>query len=696
MVDAGHGSDAFTDPDLYRRALSLRRASQFDDSMDLYNELDRRNPGFGAGATKFGRRIDAARHTFLWKNRKYRPVGDRNARLYEKDPDHKEAPERLHWAIEGLIRAGQYKRAAGYLDVARERFADHPRFRAKFDRHMKIYEGAGRYSDAALVLPALQGSSQRSRSKARLRFLVPYYAYRAGKYAEAIAGFDGLVAGRSSERISSLYYRGKAKLASGDRRGGRADHRRLSAQFPDNWYAVVLRSRYRQREADPAQMARARLGRWPGRAASATPLIAPLASVTAAEMVQRTSMAVPRTTGHPLPPLYPPPRDSDGRPVPANFDGWSWPGLMSLGKGSEPEPAAQVDVAGGTDRKGSAPALDKPSASVTGHGSMPAFDPLQVPPTWELSSYWNPQVANAVWQRFVKDHQVLWPDLPVAFELSQVGLYELAGPILAQVHQEVRSLKRSRSKRVRVARWRAAGGRHIDLEAERWAQILDLNINSGKWRQIFGAAGYPASVTAFALESVSFSKHSRLEPEGRAVWTLNYPAAFAPHVWRAAWEHDLDPLLMLAVMRVESRYRHDAISRAGAMGLVQIMPATGHRVAALMGDTEFRVDRLLEPGLNIRMGTFYLGKLMERFGDRQFALAVGSYNGGPHNIGRWLADKTGMPFEEFIEEIQFHETRVYTQRVLEYYAVYCELYGNGAWPLLPEMTSADDPEVINF
>ena len=250
--------------------------------------------------------------------------------------------------------------------------------------------------------------------------------------------------------------------------------------------------------------------------------------------------------------------------------------------------------------------------------------------------------------------------------------------------------------RARGTRWRAAGGEAVDPEAERWSKILEADISSHQWRQIFGAAGYPASVTAFSLESVPFSQHSRLEPEGRAVWTLNYPAAFSPYVWQAAWDYDLDPLLMLAVMRVESRYRHDAVSRAGAMGLVQIMPATGHRVAALMGDSDFRVDRLTEPGLNIRMGTYYMGELVRRFGSRQFALAVGSYNGGPHNVGRWLKDKQGIPFEEFVEEIQFHETRAYTKRVLEYYSVYCELYGDGAWPLLPQKTSPDRPEVINF
>jgi soluble lytic murein transglycosylase-like protein len=362
---------------------------------------------------------------------------------------------------------------------------------------------------------------------------------------------------------------------------------------------------------------------------------------------------------------------------------------MSLGMGSDRLiPSSSIPVA--TNRvpvPGAAPLVDADESGL---------DFMQVPPTWEISSHWDPAVAGEVWERFATVHQDLWPDLPVAFELSQVGLFELAGPIVAGVFKEIRRTGAKRKQRARIARYRAGGGQIVDAEAERWAKILDLKIKADQWRQIFGAAGYPASVTDFAIKTVPFGQHSRLEPEGRALWTLNYPAAFAPHVWRAAWEHDVDPLLMLAVMRVESRYRHDAVSRAGALGLVQIMPATGHRVAALLGESDFRVDRLLEPGLNIRMGTFYLGELIRRFGNRQFALAVGSYNGGPHNIGRWLFEKAGMPFEEFVEEIQFRETRAYTRRVLEYYAVYCELYGDGAWPLLPEKTVADDPSVINF
>jgi len=689
MVEGGYGAETFSDRELYRRALSLRTAAQFDDSMDLYLALDERNPGTGKDGTAFGRGIDAARHGFLWKNRKYGPVGNLNADLYDREPNHPEAADRIHWAIEGLLRAGEYKRAASYLDIARKRFPKHTRFHRKFERHMKIYEGAERYDAASEVLTAWRASSSRARSKARLRFLLPYYSYRTGKLAEAIAGFDGLMSQRRSERAAVLYYRGKAKLASGDRRGGRADHRALSVEFPDNWYSVVLRSRYRAKEADPAQMALARTGRWPGTPARLSSRRSPLSTPSPSEMVRRASSAVARPSRSPSSPVHPPARDSDGRVLPTSVTGWSSSSLMSLGMGSDRLISSNRVLSPPATPPASAPAalVDAGEAEL---------DFMQVPPIWQESTHWDPEEARGVWEHFATDHRDLWPDLPVAFELSQVGLFELAGPIVAGVFKEIRQTGSRRKQRARIARYRAGGGRVEDPEAQRWARILDLNIEPEQWRQIFGAAGYPASVTDFAIKTVPFAQHSRLEPEGRALWTLNFPAAFAPHVWRAAWEYDVDPLLMLAVMRVESRYRHDAVSRAGALGLVQIMPATGHRVAALLGESDFRVDRLLEPGLNIRLGTFYLGELIRRFGDRQFALAVGSYNGGPHNIGRWLSEKAGVPFEEFVEEIQFRETRAYTRRVLEYYAIYCELYGDGAWPLLPERTLEDDPSVINF
>ena len=134
----------------------------------------------------------------------------------------------------------------------------------------------------------------------------------------------------------------------------------------------------------------------------------------------------------------------------------------------------------------------------------------------------------------------------------------------------------------------------------------------------------------------------------------------------------------------------------GALGLVQVMPATGSKVAALGEFEDFRVERLLEPAVNIEVGTWYMGKLLARFGPGQFPLAVGSYNGGPHNIGRWLKAKVGADLEDFVEEIAFDETRHYVKKVTGYYAIYADLYGDGAPVLLPPRTIEDDPSVINF
>ena len=132
------------------------------------------------------------------------------------------------------------------------------------------------------------------------------------------------------------------------------------------------------------------------------------------------------------------------------------------------------------------------------------------------------------------------------------------------------------------------------------------------------------------------------------------------------------------------------------MGLLQVMPMTGHRVAALMGDPNFRVETLLEPEVNIRLGAFYLGQLQDRFGPGQYPLAVGAYNAGPHAMGRWLKEKVDMSFDEFVEEIPFKETRNYVKKVVKYYAIYAELYSQGAVVLLPERVAQDDPSVINF
>jgi soluble lytic murein transglycosylase len=150
-------------------------------------------------------------------------------------------------------------------------------------------------------------------------------------------------------------------------------------------------------------------------------------------------------------------------------------------------------------------------------------------------------------------------------------------------------------------------------------------------------------------------------------------------------------------MRHESVYRQWALSPVGAIGLMQIMPRTGSRVASLMGDRSYSPEILEEPATNVRYGTWYLGRLLDRF-DGVYPLAVASYNGGPHNVSSWLEPwGPSIRMDDYVEQIPYPETRGYVKKVTTYYATYLALYGDpGSRVEVPAWPRGDDPDVIDF
>lgn len=154
----------------------------------------------------------------------------------------------------------------------------------------------------------------------------------------------------------------------------------------------------------------------------------------------------------------------------------------------------------------------------------------------------------------------------------------------------------------------------------------------------------------------------------REAWMLAYPLAFWTDVRRAAEAAGLDPYLVLAVMREESRFDPNIVSLAGAVGLLQLLPSTASGVA---GSTLGPAD-LKAPGVNIAAGSRFLAGLMRRFnGDAVLALAA--YNAGPAAARRFARLPRADP-DVFIESIPFSETRGYVQRVLQTYGIYRQLY----------------------
>jgi soluble lytic murein transglycosylase len=163
-------------------------------------------------------------------------------------------------------------------------------------------------------------------------------------------------------------------------------------------------------------------------------------------------------------------------------------------------------------------------------------------------------------------------------------------------------------------------------------------------------------------------------PRPRELYQVLYPGRYLHSIRTEAGNNGLDPALVLAVMRQESRFVANARSRAGARGLMQIMPKTGRR---LMGAKKFRADTLYHPGTSIHYGTKFLAKLLEQY-QGSLVRALGAYNAGPRRMNSWLKSSRCRQDDDFlVEDINIAETREYIKRVLEGYYIYSWLLGEG-------------------
>jgi soluble lytic murein transglycosylase len=146
---------------------------------------------------------------------------------------------------------------------------------------------------------------------------------------------------------------------------------------------------------------------------------------------------------------------------------------------------------------------------------------------------------------------------------------------------------------------------------------------------------------------------------------LWYPLSYKQIVRGHARNYDLDPALLAAVIYQESKFKADARSTSGAIGLMQLLPDTAKGIALHTGGSRFQVEDLLDPEINVRYGAWYLRHLLQKYGDEQDALAA--YNAGQNNVDRWR--RTG-------KRIQFAETRAYVERVEELKRIYRRAYGD--------------------
>ena len=173
-------------------------------------------------------------------------------------------------------------------------------------------------------------------------------------------------------------------------------------------------------------------------------------------------------------------------------------------------------------------------------------------------------------------------------------------------------------------------------------------------RLVFGVA--VAAAVAIAAGTIHLTKPAWYE---RLWYPLRYQAIVQGH----ARNYHLDGALLAAVIYQESKFHADARSRSGALGLMQLLPATAKGIALRTGGTRFRVADLYDPEINVRYGAWYLRHLENKYGDERTALAA--YNAGQDNVDRWRAAGRG---------IAFAETRAYVKRVEELRRIYRRAY----------------------
>jgi soluble lytic murein transglycosylase len=169
-----------------------------------------------------------------------------------------------------------------------------------------------------------------------------------------------------------------------------------------------------------------------------------------------------------------------------------------------------------------------------------------------------------------------------------------------------------------------------------------------------------------------------------------YPIKYSQEIKISAEEHQVDPILIASIIRVESNFRPELISNKKAAGLMQIMPETAAWIIQQANYSEITQDRIKQEDVNIHLGAWYLNHLFRYFHnyskdkplETKMAIVIAAYNAGPGNVEKWLHEGIWDGSPETSKYIPFGETRHYLQRVRYYYHKYESIY-------------ADDWEVTN-
>ena len=225
-----------------------------------------------------------------------------------------------------------------------------------------------------------------------------------------------------------------------------------------------------------------------------------------------------------------------------------------------------------------------------------------------------------------------------------------------------------------VAQWPAV------QRTEALLRIGEEGLANSEWLHA-AANGSPQEVRALADYAQRRGWHARLVQTTitAQLWDAldwRFPEAYREHFIHWGRQTGVDPYLLMGIARRESAYNPVALSPAGARGLMQIMPGTATLLSRQLGISDPGPYGVLDPELNIRLGSTYIRDMTERYRGNRLAAAA-AYNAGPGRVDRWL-QQAPEEFDLFVESIPFRETRNYVQAVLAYRVIFESLANDGS------------------
>lgn len=298
------------------------------------------------------------------------------------------------------------------------------------------------------------------------------------------------------------------------------------------------------------------------------------------------------------------------------------------------------------------------------------------------------ETAAQLWQRVLQDYPAHYLSVQAQASLRELGLVP---PVLSIVSTSGRPAVLQDPTLLQAGKTDKAKREQFHLGRIRELQSVGMSSQAGQEIRALGALLPSTPPAQYALASL-YAENQQYSPVFRMLnsmletlspadvrglprdfWSILYPLMFWPEVSQQAQATGLNPYLVLGIMKQESAFDPAAVSRSGARGLMQLMPATAQEVVTRAKLPQSVGAQLNDPRNNVTLGTTYFAGLMKRY-QGNVVLSLAGYNAGPSRAARWRDQWAGLPMDEFIERIPIEETRNYVKLILRNLMMYERLY----------------------